>query len=351
MIYLVRHGEAEGNIFRRLHGQYDSLLTPRGERQVRCLRARFAQVHVDACYASDLTRASLTARSVYLPKGLPLRRDAHFREVDVGSWEDIPYGYLDSFEERGMWEFNHDPVHWHVPGSERFAEYTQRFLDGMTRAAQDFDGGTIAIFSHGAVLRGTLMRLFFMDDLGKMNYSDNAGVCRLHYDRGSYTYDYLNDNSHIPEELSTFYIQRWWRTTERRKESALYFLPLSEAQPPDGLPVPDLAAEQTVLIGMLCGKPVGWIAMGGAENGAGQMLGIRLLPEMFGRYYADQLLGCAFSHFRRLGCTELWAADGAYPDALLERYEFDPVTRRRNISTKIYDWGSAPVETAAQMPG
>ena len=27
-IYLIRHGEAEGNVFRRLHGQYDALLTP-----------------------------------------------------------------------------------------------------------------------------------------------------------------------------------------------------------------------------------------------------------------------------------------------------------------------------------
>lgn len=36
-IYLVRHGEAEGNAFRRIHGQYDSLLTPTGFRQVEAL--------------------------------------------------------------------------------------------------------------------------------------------------------------------------------------------------------------------------------------------------------------------------------------------------------------------------
>lgn len=29
-IYLIRHAEAEGNIYRRMHGQYDSRITPNG---------------------------------------------------------------------------------------------------------------------------------------------------------------------------------------------------------------------------------------------------------------------------------------------------------------------------------
>ena len=32
-IYLVRHAEAEGNIGRRCHGHYDSMLTQRGLKQ------------------------------------------------------------------------------------------------------------------------------------------------------------------------------------------------------------------------------------------------------------------------------------------------------------------------------
>lgn len=339
-IYLIRHAEAEGNIFRRLHGQYDSLLTPRGHRQVKCLEQRFADIPIDACFASDLTRTSLTARSIYLPKGLPLYRDARFREIHVGIWEDIPYGYLDNFEEQGMWAFNHDPVHWHVEGSETFDEYTQRFLEGMIQVAERVDGGTIAIFSHGAVLRGALMRLFFLNDTGKLHYSDNTGVCCLHYEKGNYTYDFLNDNSHIPGELSTFYIQSWWRTTGKRKEAALYFLPLSGVELPNELHSPVQEGAETTLVAMLCGKPVGFIGLGGAAGGTGHILGMGLLPELTGRYYGDQLLGCAFSHYRRLGCTDLFAAPGDYPDGILERYEFDPVTQTRSIDTKAFDWGN-----------
>ena len=36
-VYIIRHAEAEGNIYRRCHGLYDSLLTPRAYQQLPCL--------------------------------------------------------------------------------------------------------------------------------------------------------------------------------------------------------------------------------------------------------------------------------------------------------------------------
>lgn len=337
-IYLIRHGEAEGNIFRRLHGQYDSLLTPRGFAQAETLRARFADIPIDGCFSSDLTRTSLTSRAIYVPKKLPLHRDPRFREVDVGAWEDLPYGYLDNFEEKAMWEFNHNPPGWQVEGSETFDIYTQRFLEGMRSAAELFDGGTVAIFGHGAVIRGTLMRLFFMNNLDRLPYSDNTGVSRLRYHRGVFTYEYLNDNSHIPEALSTFYIQRWWRTTDNRKESALYYLPIDEVTMPRELPLPEMDPNGMTLAAMLLGKPVGVVSLGTPEGDTGRILGMGLLPGFAGRYYGDQLLGCAFSHFRKLGCRNLYATPGIYPDDILRRYEFDPASGCRSIDTSVYDW-------------
>jgi bisphosphoglycerate-dependent phosphoglycerate mutase len=53
-IYLIRHAEAEGNLYRRAQGQYDSLITPRGELQIAALERRFEPIGVDAVYASDL---------------------------------------------------------------------------------------------------------------------------------------------------------------------------------------------------------------------------------------------------------------------------------------------------------
>ena len=43
-IYLVRHAEAEGNLYRRIHGWYDSLITDNGFRQIQALEARFRDI-------------------------------------------------------------------------------------------------------------------------------------------------------------------------------------------------------------------------------------------------------------------------------------------------------------------
>ena len=72
-VYLIRHAEAEGNLYRIAQGQHDSNLTDRGWRQVEALARRFADIHIDAVYASDLYRTRATASAIYRPKGLPLR--------------------------------------------------------------------------------------------------------------------------------------------------------------------------------------------------------------------------------------------------------------------------------------
>ena len=76
-IYIIRHAEAEGNLYRRIHGQYDSLVTPLGYRQIQALEKRFQDIHLDAVYSSDLFRTQTTAKALYLPKGLPLQLELH----------------------------------------------------------------------------------------------------------------------------------------------------------------------------------------------------------------------------------------------------------------------------------
>ena len=63
--YVIRHAEAEGNLYRRIHGWYDSLITPNGYRQIAALEGRFAQEPIDAVYSSDLFRTKTTAGAIY----------------------------------------------------------------------------------------------------------------------------------------------------------------------------------------------------------------------------------------------------------------------------------------------
>ena len=102
----------------------------------------------------------MTAQAICRPKNLPLHRCRAFREVCFGVWEDHTFGYIDHFDMPAMDRFRLDPRRLRVKGGERFEEYTSRFIDAMTGIAREYDGKTVAIFSHGAVLRGVLMELF-----------------------------------------------------------------------------------------------------------------------------------------------------------------------------------------------
>ena len=338
-IYLIRHGEAEGNVFRRFHGQYNALLTPRGHLQVAAVAKRFEHIHIDACYSSDLTRTSLTARSVYIPKGLPLIRDPRFREALVGEFEDVPFGWLDRFAPEQMYNFNNNPLAWKAEGAETFEEYTQRFYEAVLDAAPVHDGGTIAIFAHGCVIRGLLNREFYWKSGEKLPYSDNTGVSHLFYDKGTLTCDYANDNAHLPEHLSTFALQSWWRATDNRKEVNCYFLPYdSKMVLPAGMKLPDRDSDGALMVAMLHDAPVGVVSLGKPEGKTGRIIGMALKEGMDGRMYGDQLLGEAFSQFRKLGCTRLAANPGWYPDDILNRYEFTGPDLSRSSDAEAFTW-------------
>lgn len=117
-IYLIRHAEAEGNLYRRIHGWYNSLITENGYRQIAALADRFRNIKIDAVYASDLFRTMTTARAVYEPKGLPLYTNVGLREVHMGWWEDHPWGEIARIDREELALFNATSPDWKVEGGE-----------------------------------------------------------------------------------------------------------------------------------------------------------------------------------------------------------------------------------------
>ena len=89
-IYLIRHAEAEGNLYRRVHGWYNSLITDNGYRQIAALKGRFDNIPIDAVYSSDLFRTMTTAKAIYESHALELRTRSDLREIGVSVWEDTP---------------------------------------------------------------------------------------------------------------------------------------------------------------------------------------------------------------------------------------------------------------------
>ena len=328
-IYLIRHGEAEGNVFRRLQGQYNSMITPNGFRQIEALSRRFQDIHVDAVYSSDLNRTKLTAGAVYIPKKLPLHTDPRFREIGGGVWENQPFGWLERTDPVGNENFSHHPKIWHVEGSEPYEHYTGRFLRALDEVSAANEGKTIAIFSHGMVLRGSLQELFFGGDENAVQHCENTAVTCVTRENGKYTLEFLNDASHITPEISTLGRQMWWRG-DGKKDFNMWYRDAEEADQPLlkqlGF-VPE--AGQRVRISHLGETPTGALAV---RDGTVEFLG--LLPEFRGRGLSAQLLGECVALAREKGFLTLQA--GKIPEdpaavRLLEKYGFEGRPLQRDI--------------------
>ena len=227
-IYLIRHAEAEGNLFRRAQGHWNGKITARGKKQIDALAERFKDVRIDAVYSSDLDRAVETAGAILRGRDVPFKRTPLLREINMGVWEGESWGNITYRWPEQMYNFNNEPERWHVPGCESFDAVQSRMRDCMYELAAEHEGGTIAAVSHGMAIKILLMGVLGIHsgDGQPMLHGDNTSVSLLQVDHTGIKAVYYNDNSHLSEELSTFAQQRWWRDTTKDDPTSLRFEPL-----------------------------------------------------------------------------------------------------------------------------
>lgn len=308
-IYLIRHAEAEGNLYRIAQGQHESNLTPRGWRQVRALERRFSDISIDAVYASDLYRTRATASAIYRPKGLPLHRCPGLREICVGDWEGRTWGDILRQYPREMADFGRRMDRWSIPGAETPAQVLTRVQTAVEDIARENPGKTLALFSHGYAIRLLLAHLqgISLRDTGeKSPTGDNTAVSLLEWDGERLRVIWQNDNSHLktPEYLAG-------ETSVRRAyalEPGLWFRPLEG--PEAGARLAALQAEAPLpaapltLEGLLGEEPVGLLCM---DPAAGRIFMVHIRPDVRRRGFGIQCMGQAVQHTRRRGGETLSA--------------------------------------------
>lgn len=336
-IYLIRHGQAEGNYYRRCHSWHNGLLTQKGRAQLQLLERRFENIHIDAVYSSDLYRAMSTAGAIYRPRGLPLRVDPDLREIGAGVWEDLPWGQLLHDHRESLASFLTCDPDWHIEGGERFAQVQDRIQCAVARIAAAHPSQTVAVVSHGCAIRAGLSAWLGMsvDGISQIPLSDNTGVAKLEAGHGQIKVVYYNDNSHLGALASPIRAPGRDYALSGIEANALYFRPLSLAQDSasylsaweegwqtefgtmNGFDAPALSAQaqkdagqcpKHVLYALLNQTPVGVLHTNlqrDAQQGIGWIRFLYMAPEFRGKGLSVQLLGQAVSAGRAAGLRYL----------------------------------------------
>ena len=338
-IYLIRHAEAEGNLYRRIHGWYDSLITDNGFAQIAALERRFQDIHIDAVYSSDLYRTRTTARAVYVPKNLPLCTHPGLRELHMGEWEDQPWGGVGHFQPEELRRFNVSDPTWRAPGGESLGDLGERMTRAVVEIAQKHPDQTAAIFSHGTAIRQAAAnaRGVAPEDWVHLRHSDNTAVTCLQWGGTRLSLVYEGDNSHLDESISTLARQSWWRKDTRGVTSDvnLWYRPLDfgreegiylearreawrtvhgEGPAFDGEGFLQAARQDSARNGWgvtcaMTGDRLAGIVQLDTERYAGEGAGYipfcYIFPELRGQGLGIQLIGQAVSVFRPLGRDRL----------------------------------------------
>jgi uncharacterized phosphatase len=145
-LVLVRHGQTDWNLERRIQGSSDIPLNETGRRQAREAAKLLAREHWDAIVSSPLARARETAEIISAELGLG--------EVDlVDALQERHYGGAEGLtgpeaEERYAGR---------VPGREAPEAVIARVHPALVALAQKHPGKAVLIVSHGGVI-GTLVR-------------------------------------------------------------------------------------------------------------------------------------------------------------------------------------------------
>lgn len=154
-LYLVRHGEAEGNRERRYIGWEDVPLSAAGRAQAGALARRLAGERLTAVWSSDLRRARETAEIIAAEHGLTVRADPGLREVNFGAWSGLTYAEMMLAAAGPVSAWLADPERHAPPGGESLAELRRRAL-----AALPLQDGALVV-THGGTLRALLS--FWLD--------------------------------------------------------------------------------------------------------------------------------------------------------------------------------------------
>jgi len=147
LLYLVRHGETDWNLERRIQGSTDIPLNDTGRGQARETGRLLATRRWDAVISSPLSRALETASIIAEENGLPA-------PATVGALVERRYGEAEGLEDHEL--DRRFPGDTPVPGRETRAEVLERVLPALMAIANGHPDQSIIVVSHGGVIRSVL---------------------------------------------------------------------------------------------------------------------------------------------------------------------------------------------------
>ncbi len=157
-LYIIRHGETDWNVQKKLQGRSDTELNEYGIKLAEITSEALKDIDFDIIYSSPLKRAYTTAEIMKRDRDIPLIKDDRLIEMCFGIYEGAPASEVPA----NFKNFFDDPAHYTAPPQgetyEEVVARAQDFIDNVIVPASE-TMKRMMIVAHGALNRGIMISL------------------------------------------------------------------------------------------------------------------------------------------------------------------------------------------------
>ena len=155
-LYILRHGQTEWNVERRMQGRYDSPLTATGRQQAIASGKLLRELGgVDHLLVSPSGRTTETAHLVNSHTQVKMDFDEALMERDCGEWSGL---LVEEVAERypELWSTRYDDPYWHTPpGGENMHHMAQR-VGSLLDSLSNMPVQRLGLVTHGIMSKVVL---------------------------------------------------------------------------------------------------------------------------------------------------------------------------------------------------
>jgi probable phosphoglycerate mutase len=197
---LVRHGETDWNVDRRLQGHTDIDLNIHGQKQAaqmaQALKA--IQLDFDILYTSNLLRAAKTAKAIEAVFGVNAIINESLRERHLGALQGLTTNDAPHLEPELWGAHLQRDVEHELRGGESIRQFAERIHGALEKIRAKHVGKTILLVSHGGAL-DMMYRLASNQTLEseKAVNIPNASLNWISHDGLRWKVDQWADTSHL----------------------------------------------------------------------------------------------------------------------------------------------------------
>ncbi len=215
-LLLVRHGETEWNVQRRIQGWTNSPLTDFGRQQIELLGRRLLSTPVTTVYSSPSIRTQETAAAAIADRDIPIVSRVELRETSWGKWEGKTAAEIaaeepvqwEKFLKRGKEDPGADQADWEattlVPEGESILQASTRINDYVATivAERERTDDWILAVGHGGSLRFVVASLLKLRPSAARHFHlDNASLTHFTIEPGRAVLKLFNDTSHWSDTI------------------------------------------------------------------------------------------------------------------------------------------------------